>query len=551
MAGATPYEVPFLASHAEVRFNAADPAFNAANLATSPLVVSVLNAAQNVVFQASDNTPDAIARRINTAAEGVRAFAEGGVIVLQTVAAGSSATIAVSKAPTGTLGIPVAGATPATANPLTDSCAVAPETFVSLIDDARTRATLPYAAATVTPQARIDGGRLAVEVGAGHTIAAAVGFTGAPPFAFTAVAADTRLETAVLPATIALPGPAWLDFSIDTLAPVRIPLDGEGARIDLPALARLPAAGETLTLSVNGGAAQNVSFSGNEANIDAVAAAIAAVSTDIIVRIVYVLSIENARYQSPGHTLSVTDNAASQSRGLPGAGFLRARGNILSRAIGLGADALAVPANFGVTPPRDNGILVNGFSVTETVAGANKVWQLNGAAGLQLRVRHTDVADPAVPDPLGFPTPFAATVSTAAIAPALDLRSQCREYVIEMQNGPPLVVAAGRMQLCGEPAMIRSVNPAALPAGVAPAVVNATVVEPGASRPYLRRRPHRPDDARRRGAGVQRVRTGDPFVGDPARRQRCSSRRNGRRRNRLAAPARQRVVAACAWVRAG
>jgi murein DD-endopeptidase MepM/ murein hydrolase activator NlpD len=476
---ATPYEVPFLASPAEVRFNAADPAFDATNLTTSPLVITVLTSTQNVLFQASDNTADAIARRINTTAEGVRAFAEGGAVVVQTVAAGSSATIAVSKAPTGLLGIPVAGATAGTANPLTDSSAVAPETFVSLIDDARARATLPYVPATVTPQARLDAGRLAVEVGAGHSIAAVVGFTGAAPFSFTAVASNTRLETAVLPPSIALAGPAWLDFSIDTLPAVRIPLDGEGARIDLPALSGLPAAGETLTVSVNGGAGQVVTFTGNEGSIDAVASAIASASADIVVRVVYVLSIENARYQLPGHTLSVVDDVTNQSRGLPGAGFLRDRAGIQSIALGLGADELAVPANFGVTPPRDNGGPVTGFTVVETPAGANMVWQLNGEAGLQLRVRHTGVADPTVPDPLGFPTPFAASVSTAAIAPALDLRSQCREYVIELQNNTLLVVAAARMQLCGEPAMIRTVNPAELAAGVAPAVVNVTVVEPG------------------------------------------------------------------------
>jgi hypothetical protein len=480
--GGTPYQVPFLASHAEVRFNAADPAFDAANLTITPLIITALGVAQNVVFQAADGTADAIARRINTTAEGVRAFADGAVVVVQTVAAGSSATIAASKDPTGPLIIPVAGATAVTANALADSSAVAPETFVSLVGDAGVRATLPYDPIVVTPQARIDAGRLAVEVGAGHTIAiAASGFTGAPPLTFTAVASNARLETAVLPATIALGGPGWLDFTIDALPAVRIPLDGEAARIDLPALASMPTAGETLTLSVNGGAAQVVTFTGSEANIDAVAAAIAGASTDIVVRIVYVLSIENARYQAPAHTLNVVDTDVNQSRGLPGAGFLRDRATIRSITLGLGGDALAVQANFGVTPARDDGALVRGFTILETVAGANKVWQLDAEAGLQIRVRHTNVADPADPDPLGFPAAFAASVSTAAIGPRLDLRSQCREYVVELQNSTFVGVAATRMQLCGEPAMIRSVTPAELAAGVAPTIVNVTVVEPGSA----------------------------------------------------------------------
>jgi hypothetical protein len=468
-----------------VRIDPGDPAFNTANLTTSPLVLTVLGLAHNVSLQPVDSGPAELARRINLSVEGVRAFVDGTAVIVQTVSGGSSATIAASKAPTGALGSPLPGATAATADPPADSCAISAETFVALIDDAQARATLPYDPAAAAPQARIDAGRLAVEVGAGHSVAVSAAFTGPPPFTFSPAGA-TRQQTDPLAAPVALAGPGWIDVAVDSQPPVRIPLDGECARIDLPLLDRLPASGEALTLSVNGGAAQPVTFTGAEASIADVAAAIANASGDITVRLAYVLSIENALYHNPAHTLQVVDNVFSQSPGLPTAGFLRNRNAIRSLAVGFGADQIAVPADLGasagIAPSRrDNGSPVRAFTVAEAPAGADMVWQLQAGSGLQIRATHRQVADPAVPDPLGFPTAFAATISTAVIPPALDMQSQCREYAFEVQNSGSVVIAQATMQLSGEPAMIRTVNPPELGAGLPAAILNVTVIDPSAT----------------------------------------------------------------------
>jgi len=483
--GATPYQVPLLAAAAQVRINTADPAFAEANLAAAPLEIEVLGVKQPVTLAAGESTPDKIARKIMDSVEGVRAWPDGAFVVVQTVTAGSSATLRVSKLPTGALGN-ASGSTPSltaggapSPHSITDSTAVSLETLSAVIGDARQRATLPYSVASVNPQARMEAGKLVIEVAGGHTISLenAV-FTGNAPFTLTQVN-PARLESAPLPATLALDGPAWFDLLIDGHS-VRIPMDGEGARCDLRVFDRLPVAGETLRLAVDGGAAQTVAFTGNEPDLAAVCAAIARVVPSIVVRMTWMLSIENTLYQAqaPSFTLSLPESGTTPSPALASAGFLRDRGTLTSAAIGVGSDQLNVAARLD-SPIRHEGVPVEAFTLSEIPAGANLAWRLQTQEGFRLEHISRPANDST--DPLGLTTASPGSIQTRAVGPTVDLGVQCRQYDFVVKDSRDTRVARSSTQIAGAPAIARTLNAASLPLKITPPVLTITVTDPDAT----------------------------------------------------------------------
>ncbi|MEX2262663.1 MAG: hypothetical protein WD696_11970 [Bryobacteraceae bacterium] len=470
--GGTPWHAPIVATPAEIRIDSTNAAFTGDNLTASPLFISALGADQPVVLSASDNSAAAIARQINLQAEGVRAWAEGSAVVVQTVAGGSDARLAATKTTSFGSATGASAPLPAGVTALSDTTAVLPDTLKGVLDDAISRDTPPYNPAVVNPQASVDGGRLVIEVAAGQSIGdPAAFFTGTPLFTLSPASGE-RLQTDPLPATLAFTGPAWIDLTVAG-QPTRIPIDGEAARIDLNVLERMPANGETLQFSVNGGATETVTFSGAETSLREVAAAIGIASDDLVVRIAYRLSIENERYEDPAHALEL-----GESTGLTAAGFLRrASATLQSDAIGFTGDLLNVTS--GAYKRREDGGPMETITVTELPSGSGIVWRLEAAAPLRIQATHVDVAQS--PDPLGLPTAAATSIDTVLLATETDLGSQCREYLFEILAENDDVLARSRMQIAASPAILRTISaPFLLPAGVTPTLLNVTVIAPGA-----------------------------------------------------------------------
>jgi hypothetical protein len=325
--------VPILGREASHRFPVAQDAFAAANLTATPLVLRLRGVAQNVAFQSGDTTATLIARRINLQAEGVRASDEGGDIIVETIDGGTDATIAIEKKlANGDPGLrlaALAGTSP-TGNGLVSCSAIALAQLARQIELAQAAATLPYDPAVVTPAAIVNGDRIVVSVGAGHTISIDdFQLAGpSPAFTFTPVATPgVQLQTEPIAGPVRLLGMSWVDFLIDG-ARVRVPLDTERARLELPLLSDLPRAGDRLAVAVNGAAPVEIVFDGTQTSIAAVAELIAAGLADCTVRLSYRLALRDAfRGEPPPPPPSGSSVPApvslTDSTGLKQMGFLR------------------------------------------------------------------------------------------------------------------------------------------------------------------------------------------------------------------------------------
>lgn len=472
------YSVPVLATSAQVQLDTSHAAFSGADLTATPLEIITRGRTVPIRLGAGEAAPAVLARKIALAVEGVRAWASGpNQVTLQTVAAGRSIHLEARKALASgpafqaqnsgdAPALSVAAAGCAFTGGIDDSRALPPEQLCALIHDATARATLPYNAASVAPQARMDGNALVLEVAGGHTLSVtAVRFSGGhDPFNFSQNGPN-QLRSTALASPVNLNGPGWVELEIDGQR-VIVPFDGEAARLELGLQGRLPANGENLIMSVNGAGNSTLAFTGNERSVSAVATAIAQHFNDISVRLAYVLSFENALYDQPGHTLQLND-----ASGLALAGFLADRSGYQTTAISAGADHLALPANL-TAPVRDHGLRVKTLTPTEQAAGANKSWSFNAQAGLTLHV---------TPTPADNPLPFSgngtAALSIGPIPATVELKHQCQRYDFELRDAANTPITRSRLQIAAAPAIIRANNPfsAPLPADT---TLPVTVVEP-------------------------------------------------------------------------
>ncbi len=252
LTGAGTISVPIVAAPARVVITDLTAARLAGPaLVAEPLAVTVRDDPQTVRFQASDDTADRVAQRINTEAEGVRARADGATLVVETVAAGSDVALELTKGAAAFRGV---GAAPELAAGLRvgDSTALPVAALGAAITRARADAVAVSAAVSVggtDPVVRIEATNpadaVAVEGPAGVMAA-----LGAPPSSPTA--ATTRVEAAGAVALTAgpLPHGGWLDVTVGG-ATSRVNLPAEPARAEL-VIRSLPAAGANLRLAVGG-----------------------------------------------------------------------------------------------------------------------------------------------------------------------------------------------------------------------------------------------------------------------------------------------------------
>ena len=425
LAGVT---VPLLARQATHTVPLGGDAFAPASLAATPLEITLRGSPQAVQLRGTDTTAEAIARRINTQAEGVRAWVEGADLVVQTIEGGPDARLGLTKATTGAgtpLTLAVVGGDTPNGNGMQSASAVPLAVLAKQIELAQAAAVLSYDPAIVLPKAVVSSDRIVVSVGAGHTIAVEdLKLAGpAPAFRFEPPAATpgVSVQTEPLTAAIALAGAGWVDFVIDGTERVRIPLDTECARLELPPLTRLPAAGERLVVSTDGAAPVTIAFPGGDTSLAAVADRIAAALPQAVVRIAYRLAVQDAFWGENGGTSA----ALADSSGLKQAGFLRNPATFSASRIGFlrndapNRDGLAlVPENrqtgsgwFLTAPNVARGALNPGLL---TLADAGP----GGAISLTVPSGWTIACDPADGgNPFGIATGVTGTSISSTAAP--------------------------------------------------------------------------------------------------------------------------------------
>lgn len=462
------WTAPLLAAPAMLELHLDGPGMAGAARFATPLVVRVSGSDREVRFTPEDTDASAVARRIMLAADGVRAQALGADMVrVATVAGGSAVSLALVKgawlSPTasGRSAAPGAGRPP-----VTDTGAVPPDVLRAAVTEAAAAALLPYDPALVNPRARIEAGRLRLEVNAPHDIAV---LDEAEALLGTADAAAGQWDSAALPARIRLGGCGWIDVGLAG-AIVRVPLTGEPARIELGPPPRLPAAGARLRLEVNG-TAHEVSFDGTEGSVAGVAARIAAVVPGVTLRLAWRITAAGTLHGSDSGRPNLAESAA-----LNLLGFMAPRAGLTDAPQGPVRDAMAAgPVGGAVNAPTIPWHMAGGRFLGLNVP-ADGPPRIAAPAGMTLTVT------PSLPtDPLALAATAPEALAAGAAFPVA-LPRGCAEWRFTVQDpaGPNVEAVA---QLAAMPAALRAaVPPTAFP-GPLPLILQ--VLAPGGDHPPL------------------------------------------------------------------
>ncbi len=360
--GADQFTVPVAAAHARVVLDGpaqANLGLDPANVA-GPMTIQVRDDVQTVRFVAADNTPQAVANRINAEAEGVRASADAaGRLFVETVAAGTAARLTLVKGGVTATGV-VVGTAPALAGGvrIEDSTAVTLAQLEALVDHAEaeaTRASAPAAAA-------ISGGVFGVTANPAADVTLTgpqvlMGVLNVPPDAanpgLATVTGNPTASLGNLPATMDLLSPGWIDVSVGGGAPHRVDVTAEPARVELAANA-VPRAGEDLRLTVNGTpvvvafqAEHVTSLPAVAARIQEVVAATPGTDLGVTTRLAYRYSFESARHGGDDLTVGAAPSPGNASAGI--VGIIRDTGR--SQVADATAAARQVIAATGPPPP--------------------------------------------------------------------------------------------------------------------------------------------------------------------------------------------------------
>ncbi len=474
LALAAGYDLPILGTPAHIRIP--DPG------AGNTVNVTVNRAAGAVAVPTGDSAA-ATARRIMQRVEGVRAWAVGGSLVIETIGAGPEARLSVSVNSLDAL--QARGGRPQ-GQAYDDLTRLAAAHLKALIDDAAARAALPPSAGAHNLRVTPDGSRLRIEVDAPATVAAAVTATaGTDPVGFvTPQASPQAAISQELPDTLSFDGPAWIDIAITEANTeiVRIPIDGEPARLDI-APQRLPDNGETLTFDVNGTAVA-VTFDGSERSLADVAEKIGTASDALSARIAYRVMVEDMLWGGAGGDLQLDDTNAPAD-GLAMVGFLGPRPIAANDRMARGEDMLAQGAIFPA-PERRAGTLLDLVSFeSDASGGAGTVMRLTGS-GVAASLAVTVIPGT---DPLGLSSPggSANILQTPPLTATTDLAGTAKRFQVTARDAGGTDVAHGFAQLAAQPAVARTIRAASLP------IAGAAVLEIGVSEPANNRRPARAD----------------------------------------------------------
>jgi hypothetical protein len=477
------WDVPVAVCPARVSIDTTHAAFAVAALTPDrPLEITVNGLSRQIVLYSGDEQPARLAARICNDIEGVRAWAEGSAVIVETIASGDNASLNIRKQDQ-SAAVSFAVSDIGTGCPLTNtggtplgrvdlSCAMRGSELVATLLDAKARGGIgaPAAAGLAV---NLTSSKLTITVASGHTLAVLHShFTGGIDTLQLTASADSRtIESVTLSPTVDLRGPGFVDIAVDSTE-IRIPFDASPARLEIgPLPGKFPLPGETLTLTVNGTASAPISIPSNPTSYTALADLLRNASTDITVRIAYTLSIERALHADNGERLELRD-----ASGLALAGFLRDRAAYTVKAAGRLSDLSSADGISITSCYADQGTLQNSLaSSMATLAGDVKQWTLDVQSGFDLSITASPVADP-----LGFANSNPQQLKTSATL-TLPFKLECNaiDYVFSIkQCGTTTEAAVSRMQLSASPAIARAATP--IPTLFMPdtADLAVTVIEP-------------------------------------------------------------------------
>ena len=442
-------------------------------------VIEIGGQEQLVHFREGDTGLQGAARRIMLEAEGLRAWVEGGHLVMETVAAGAGISLVVSKqefVPPADSGAASAGTwtltadpgqaapTKAGATPLGDSTCVSVSDFCELINDGHAwlsdgaLALEELALPPAEDRIRIKpGGGSKVTVTGSREAMTVLGFP---------TAESEEVESADLPAHLSFSVPGWVDVRVDGHTR-RVWLDGDPARVELGTITRLPRSGEEIALHVNGGATTlRATFSQDARSLEEVALKLAeALQGEATVRVAWRYAIEADTWRNGG--VEIKDVGL----GWVSAGFLR-RTDLTAAGRGLDGDLLHLSDTdvVGIVSDVRTGPLFEGIRV-QVSAQVHMVAPDGGSVWLE--------AEDSDPFQFKQATDPHDCVSDAVFP--VDLGRQSVGYTLKVRDSSGTAAAEALLEVNASPAVLRAVRPVVPGALPADASLSITITEPDSS----------------------------------------------------------------------
>jgi hypothetical protein len=446
------------------------------------LVVTLRGQDQTFRFQPEDTNATLVAARILTTAEGLRAWASGTNVILQTVAAGSSLTL--NAALNGAAPVVGTGDTPAnlrTNNLITDSTAIQQATLIAAITDELAQAaeghTTPFTVTHAANAPIVLGGGAAISFTASQAVLAALG-TGAVNSP-AGTPASLNVGTTV-PSKLSLVAPGWIDVVVDSKK-YRLPIEGEPARLALD-VRNIPT-GE-VKITINGGQV-TVNVAPTTNSLAALVYELNKKVSGLIARIAYRYAFETERH---GPRASLTANGD----GVPGAGLLSTvvafgRGSYLDAALGLAGGLSSAPTvgGLGSTAPSASvaGPLVTPCTVSPPGVSPVTLSVPSGTLTLSEEFGPNGFVPAGAPTPLPIFTQSSATTWVANIAGSgVALPRESVGYQITVADAAdtaPGTLSIGHFEINAAAAHITGVNPISI-TSPANTLLSVTTISPGA-----------------------------------------------------------------------
>ncbi|MFV8754474.1 LysM peptidoglycan-binding domain-containing protein [Nannocystaceae bacterium ST9] len=454
-------EVPLVGGAAQVELDPAAAWLTGAKAHETPLRVRVGTTTTEVRLTKAE-TLGALAQRLPREVEGIRAWEQAGKLIVETLDFGPTVSLGVDKAhpegdATKNFSASGTGDAPklAAANPIQDSSLIERDELIRAIGDAANRADLRAKrakgivdATKVAVQISVDGKRIKLELPSPKKIKLAADPSArlAALLNFTNVS-DQVLHSAELADPLILPVDGWIDLDVDGDI-MRVYLDGQPARVELPPFASTWQTGDKLRVQVGAASEAFTDIDLRTHGSVLAAAGELAKRAGLIVRISHRVAIE-ARH--PGFARVQLENGGPY-------GFVR-RTRLDVEGVGPALDLHAVADDFGERRQLALGVLdANKVYVAKVLgAGANSRVSVEASPGQHVRVEWLGPGS----DPLGFedlPAPSVATREFASLAPPV----RALHYRVELlESSNPIPIAATYVQLGVQPASLRATRPAA------------------------------------------------------------------------------------------
>ncbi len=445
-----------LATPARIVVSRAPAWLDSASVTDKFLVVELNGNPKHITFDVIEITPDLIARRIMREVSGVRAWADGDDVVVETVAAGRDVTLKLSKdkpasapAAAANFASPVVRGSSAPLHGggagFADSTSITPAELQAVLDDIPRFTTGPIVG--VNSAVAMNGDLLRINLTAGtmtHAFGGSVGDVLHLPAP--AAAAATLESTAAVAEPIDFRFGGWLDLDFGGANKRRIAFDGAPARLEIGPIRKWPADHDTFTVTINGTAVQITEALGLR-SLESLAHEILLATSAVTVRIAYRYGFDNAGWGNDALSLVDTD-------GLLGAGLLRALPRVI-HPNGRGSDVqnLTSAGTLGETELMAGSLAADPAPFVAAIDGTQV--KVSAPAGREVKIDSIDT------DPFRLvgatPGVFSADVSTNAVD--IPLGAGVLRYRVETRNAAgatPAEPIRSRFEIAAAPATLTS-----------------------------------------------------------------------------------------------